>query len=250
MTLLLTAVTPDGIVMGADSAITSLDPNDPRSHLEFNKVIPVSRLHMGITLAGGTRIGSQEHKAWIDNWLRQYTGDESTAESFTEFCNEFVDTLNDVAGSGDPSHIFQLAAWVYARNEDGEKLLAPRLAEVSRGDDGYRWVSLLPDDFVHDLLEWRKNGDRDKGYPIRFASTGLPPTYATWISKVGAPEFSKLVQAQIPYPHVEAVAEYVRFSIRALAELYRIARQPAYVGEPIETLILYPESKNMFSIRY
>ncbi len=37
--------------------------------------------------------------------------------------------------------------------------------------------------------------------------------------------------------------------IKLVADLHRISRELSYVGEPIETLLLFPDSKNMFSTR-
>jgi len=72
MTLLLTAVTPEGIVLGADSALTFRELGDQINVVGFNKIFPVSRLHMGISVAGGARIGPAGTNSWISTWLRKY----------------------------------------------------------------------------------------------------------------------------------------------------------------------------------
>jgi hypothetical protein len=248
MTLLLSAVTPEGIVMGADSALTWRELGDQINLMGFNKIIPVSRLNMGVSIAGAARIGREGRSAWLSTWLRQYVEDVSHAESFSAFCTELTAALNETADE-DATHTLQLGAWVLANHPDSRIETAPRLAEITRVDDQYRWRSLLPDEFTLDIVEWRR-GNQAKGYPVQFASSGLPSNYATWIATVGTPGYSQLLGARIPDPQITSVAEYVRFLIRNVAELYRIARQPAYVGEPVETLILFPDSKTMFSTRY
>lgn len=249
MTLLLTAVTPEGIVLGADSALTYKELGDQINLVGFNKILPVPNLHMGISVAEGARIGSGGTSSWISTWLQKYAMDVSEAESFTAFCDDLVKTLNEVTKGSDDSHTLQLAAWVQTYDENKNVHLIPRAGEISKGESGYRWQTMLPGNFIYETIEWR-NGNKSKGYPIKFISSGLPRNYATWIGTVGTPEFSKLLGIRIPDPQITSVAEYVRFLIRSVAELYRISRQPAYVGEPVETLILFPDSKNMVSQRY
>lgn len=249
MTLLLSAVTPEGIAVGADSALTWRESGDQINLVGFNKIVPVSHLHLAVATAGSARIGPEGKSAWISTWLRQFATEVSTADSFSSFCNELTQALNDVAPDAEDAHTFQVAAWAQVNYKDNELVLAPRLAEVTRTGDAYAWGSKLSDEFLIDVVEWRK-GSRNKGYPITFVSSGLPPNYATWIAKVGTPGFSQLLGIRVPEPQIMAVAEYVRFLVRTVAELYRISRQPAYVGEPVETLVLLPESKNMFAMRY
>lgn len=199
MTLLLTAVTPEGIVLGADSALTYRELGDQINLVGFNKILPISRLHMGVSIAGGARIGPSGTNSWVSTWLRKYALDVSEAESFSSFCDELVKTLDEVTGESDDSHTFQVAAWVQAHDETKTLHLVPRAAEVLKSNAGYCWKSMLPDDFVHDVVQWRK-GDKSKGYPIRFISSGLPSNYATWIATVGTPGFSNLLGVRVPDP--------------------------------------------------
>lgn len=247
MTLLLTAVTPEGIVMGADSSLTFSSDDDELSLVGFPKIVPVPRLNMAISVGGAAEVEQDGAERWISTWLRDLVA-QNEAASFTGFCEDFVDALNDLQAPRE-LNVFHCAAWARAADPDGEEHVVPRMAEVSNESGAFVCNSQLPDDFVVDLLSWDR-GERGEGYPIRFVSSGLPRGFATWIREVGTPSFSQLVGASVPNPEVTSVAEYVRLLIRLIAELHRVARKNAYVGEPVETLLLFPKAMSMFSTRY
>lgn len=248
MTLLLTMVAGDGIVMGADSSLFWREQGEELTLTGFPKIIPVPRLNMGISVAGSARIGAEGRSSWVSPWLQKFALEGSKAESFTAFADELVETLNEEARNTQGDHAFQLAGWVRATDDRGAAWLIPRAFEVSKSGGQYRWASLLPDSFVKDIVGFRE-GKRDP-YPIRILSTGLPKAYATWIATEGFKLHTQLLGSQVPFPHVTALAEYVRFLIRSIAELHKIARRPAIVAEPIETLLLLPDAINMLSQRY
>ena len=141
-----------------------------------------------------------------------------------------------------------LSCLIRFQDTNGTVKLVPRIFETSNLDKQYKWTSLIPDDFVNDVIKWRE-GEKTK-YPIRICTAGLPKGYASWISLHGTKQHSEFIKSQVPFPDITAVAEYARFLIKSIADLYQIARQPKVVDEPIETLVLFPESKNMISMRY
>lgn len=248
MSLLITAATPDGIVMGVDSALTWTESGETITLSGFPKLTPVRQLHSAISVAGAAKVGLNP-STWISNWLRQFVSGVSSAESFTDFANELVQTLNETPQNPDDSPVLHLAGWVLVQQDDGGTVSVPRVYSIRRQQDGsYHWSSVIPDTMIPELLAWRR--DHTLPYPIRFACDGIPSQFADWIASVGTEEFSKLIGGPVPYPDISAVTEYVRFLIRAVAELHRIARRPAFVAEPIEVLTLFPESKNMMATRY
>ena len=247
MTLLLTAVTPEGIVLGADSALTFTSDDDELSLLGFPKIIPMPQLSLGISLAGSAEVNSEGQQRWISTWLRELV-EGSQADSFSSFCDEFVQALSQLPGPRG-INVFHCASWAFAEDAAGVRHAVPRMAEVSNETGDFVWRSMLPEEFIRDSLAWRR-GERGEGYPIRFISSGLPQGFSNWITQTGTPGFSALVGGSVPNPEVTSVAEYVRFLIRMVAELHRVARMNAYVGEPVETMLLFPDGKNMFSTRY
>jgi hypothetical protein len=149
----------------------------------------------------------------------------------------------------DSDHEFQLAAWTRVEIAPNNVIMVPLAFEVSNIGEGYSAKPLMREEFTTSILERRAGKDLSR-FPIWILSTGYPRRYTEWIAKVGNPEFSKLVGAQVPFGSFDAVVDYVRFLIRMVSDLYRVARQPGIVGEPVETLVLLPEGSNTFSVRY
>lgn len=245
MTLIVSAVAPDGIVMGADSALTETGVIQETAFTGFPKVLGVPRLRMGLSYSGAAQIG--RNQTWVSDWIRSFAFDASQAEAFTPFATELADAVNEVA-LPDALHIFHLAAWVLATDEDGDVRVAPRLILISKGESGrYQLTSYLNEALVRELLAWRPG---QVPYPVQILSSGVVSPYAQWMVTTGREQLEPLIGAAIPNPQITALAEFVRFVIRSGAELYRIARRVAYVAEPVETLILFPDEKNMIATRF
>lgn len=255
MTLIITAITAEGIVMGADSAITIKWKEDeiPLNLTNFKKIYNIPKLHLSIGVAGNLREETLDSMRFISEWLTNFI-DKSQSESFTDFANELKNALNfENMLKGDrkkPETIrtFQLVSWVEALDENKNKKIIPRAVEISNLEGQYKLIDMLPKDFVVDIIK-RREGKLEK-YPIRLLTIGVPYGYANWISTTGIQEHTNFVDSQVPYGEITSIAEYVRFLIRSIAELHRIARKPQIVGEPIETVILFPDFKNMISLRY
>ncbi|HLD60868.1 MAG TPA: hypothetical protein VJA27_01915 [Patescibacteria group bacterium] len=248
MSLIITIATGDGIVLAVDSALTQTKAGSIELTLsQFPKVAPVSFLHSGISFAGNLLIGPPDHQVYISKWLKEFINN-SQADSFTKFATDLVDALNSEERQMEQLRVFNMAGWVQVQDTNGTVKLVPRIFETSNLDKQYKWTSLIPDDFVNDVIKWRE-GEKTK-YPIRICTAGLPKGYASWISLHGTKQHSEFIKSQVPFPDITAVAEYARFLIKSIADLYQIARQPKVVDEPIETLVLFPESKNMISMRY
>lgn len=255
MTLLITAITGDGIVMGADSALTFKRGNEqPITLNNYNKIVPVSKLQAGISTAGLAEVQDLKYSGWIIEWLHRFV-EESKAESFTPFVEELTAKMNKIEPFQDGQiqdknkiRVFQSVAWVLDKDENGSIIKIPRFFQISNVEGDYQIYDKTDDIFIKEMLDW-KSGRTDR-YPIRILTAEFPNNYATWISREGSKIHSNFINSSVPYPNITAVAEYVRFLIKSIAELYRIARQPGIVGEPVETLILFPDSKNMFSTRY
>ncbi len=237
--------------MGADSALTfDHSGDDELSLLGFPKIIKAPKFSLGISVAGSAKVTEGDKTQWISKWLQTFVDDTKVTDvdTFDGFCDRLVDALEALHGSRG-INILQCATWVITQDTDGAPRAVPHLVEVSNESGEFLWRSVLDAEVVQDMVSWRE-GDRKKGYPISFRSTGIPEGFHQWIAEFGGPAFTELVGKNVPDPQISAVAEYVRFLIRTVAELHRVARMTAYVGEPVETLLLFPEGMNMFSTRY
>jgi hypothetical protein len=254
MTLLLSWVAPDGIVMGADSALTWQAPDGKTTMTlaDAYKIIPFDRPGrvFGVSFVGLGMIGQQ----WTSNWLRDYVAKSPLPGSLASFAGKLAERLNGMALA--PGLLgFQVVGWELV-GSSGPQDVEPRFFEVSNLDRAtsrpsrqFSVVDILPADFIADVRKYR--GGDTAIYPMRFGSAGSPMEFSTeWIANTFVPAQTKMVGVQIPQPNITSVAEYVRFLIGMVADSLRIARQPATVNRPVETLLLFPDLRSAFSTRY
>ena len=254
MTLLLTWVVPDGIVMGADSALTFSDARDKTTMTlaDAYKVIPYDREHktFGLAFYGLARINNE----WTSNWLRHYVTHCQAPQTIEDFAQRLAADLNALGLQVPEPLGMHIAGWeVVAQSNEG---IEPRFFEVTNGDP--RTGKIRPYFSVRDILgaevlaDIRKYRAGEKTvYPMRFGSAGVPASFSTdWIAQTFVPAQTKMLGVQIPQPNITSVTEYVRFLIGMVADSQRIARQHATVNRPIETLILFPDFKQAISTRY
>lgn len=72
MTLLVTAVAGDGIVLGTDSALTTNELGEQAALTGFSKIVPIPHLNTAISISGSARIGPVGRSTWITTWLREF----------------------------------------------------------------------------------------------------------------------------------------------------------------------------------
>lgn len=253
MTLLLTWVVPDGIVMGADSALSWPGPGGIEMTLsDAYKIAPCVRsdLRCALSFCGLAMIG----KTWTANWLRDYITKYSGGPKIVSLAQQLASDLNRL-GLGPQLLGLQIAGWERVEAK-GVKSVEPRFYEVSNVDRSsgkvcghFSVIDILYPEFLEDIKKYHA-GDKTV-YPMRFGSAGVPQEFSTyWIEKMLIPAQTKLAGVQVPQPHITSVAEYVRFLIGFVADTQRVARQPAAVNRPVETLILFPDYRDMVSMRY
>ena len=86
---------------------------------------------------------------------------------------------------------------------------------------------------------------------MRFGPAGIPSEFSTdWTTKVLIASHTKLAGVQVPQPHIASITEYVRFLLGSVSDVLRVARQPATVNRPVETLLLFPDPREALSTRY
>jgi hypothetical protein len=255
VTLLLTWVAPDGIVMGADSALAWQDPTG-RVNMTLSdayKIIPYDRggLVFGISFCGLAMINST---TWTSEWLRDHVAKCQPPPGLLPFATQLAARLNGLALAPGKLLAFQVARW--ERVAQGPGGIEPRFFEVSNIDRATAELSqtfsvadILEPQFIADVRTHRQ-GDK-AWYPMRFGSAGIPSEFSTeWITKVLIPSHTRLAGVQVPQPHIASVAEYVRFLIGSVSDVLRLARQPATVNRPVETLLLFPDAREAVSTRY
>jgi hypothetical protein len=255
MTLLLTWVAPDGIVLGADSAVTwPRVANVPVMTLsDAYKVIPFDRegIVFGVSFCGLAQINNR----WTSEWLQAYVASCALPATIEDFAVRLADTLNGYALPAGQILAFHVAGW-HSRGATRVEDVVPKFYEVSNLDRStatlgrlFSAIDVLPPQFVAEIRQHRAG--QSAQYPMHVGSAGFPAGFSSdYVAAILIPTLTRMVGAQIPQPHISSVAECVRLLIRLVADAFRVARQPAVVNAPVETLILFPEYHRAFSTRY
>lgn len=248
MTLLITAVTPDGIVMAADSALT-MERNGRTSVLtSFPKIIEVRRLGMGISVAGSALIG--RHGTYISQWVQDFEADVSNAKTISEFSHEIAEALTNTA-TDDQHHLIFTAALTKLRDSPNESLLLPEVYEIARHNDltgEYTAEQLVSVEFAKASLQWQQNSHNP--YPVNLFALGMSPQYCEWIVRRAHQELKGIIGGDVLHQDLVSVADYLHFLIRMTGDLLRLSRETPIVAEPILVLTLFARDYNMALRRY
>lgn len=245
MTLLVTALAGDGIVMGADSALYVKEGGEELVLTGFPKIIQSPRLPVGISISGYAKV-SATNQSWVSPWLESYLRELDDAGNLTAFVENLVTLFNDCVNDEETHHTLHIGAWVKDPQEEGRVI--PYLVEVSRKDGKYSWKPLVDKDFADRVDGYRK--DKKQPYPVKIQSAGFRRAdFENWARK-SREDLLQVIGANLPYPEITAIVEYVRFLIETVANLYRIARRPGIVAKPVTTFILPPEGLSRLTITW
>lgn len=237
MTLLVAAVLPIGIVLGADSAMTDHLNGQVRVFTGFPKIVSSDRLGgIGIAIAGDAQVGHDQ--TWVSEWVDQFVSDQSAAVDLDGLARELAEAL-DAESHGNDSITFLLAGWTKLDGSPGRDI--PALLEVSRGradSPRYSIGNPLDPSRVDDIAAFITSKRRRKTYSWVLLSAGQPDRYINWFRRDALPSYLKLVKARALPMKLDAWDRLVRFAIANIAEMHRIAGTLPVVSEPLQTLIL------------
>jgi hypothetical protein len=242
MTLVLTDVSPWGIVMGADTALTITRGGEEIVRTGAHKLHPIDLLDGGLSFWGLAEIESRPTELWIEDFLR--VEDRSLEALATRLC----ETLGSMRPFGELMG-FHLAGYselddrpapevfhVHNASPDYPGVLESTEFHVERSLSPLHWKGIVESyNGTHQVPQWEmRNGDW--------------AFYAQWI--VAMEEMLEVnfrrQGINIPAPDIAAREEYVRFKIKTIADLYRMSDSPSYVAEPIDTLIISPVLQGKF----
>lgn len=253
MTLVLTELSPFGIAMAADSAVTTTNPQTGLSFAQPNmarKLQSISYLNAGISCWGIGEIGDTPTDEWIENFIDTHEG----INTLQDFVNELADNLNA-----------QLP-----QNTTGEN----RLGFHVGGYEEYHGVATPSFYHVHDgpstTLEQR--GIRVNPNQVN-ANHDMPPDIfhqkltagLGWITRNGdyilyvnifsllEEFFRKLTPLGIQIPNSQNLndrADYLIFQIRTVSEIYRLSNLVPGIGGCMFFLTISPNGIYSQGTRY
>lgn len=243
MTLVLTEISPYGIVMGADSAVTYKTqlPDGSETWRVLNgvqKLIPVVHLNAGVSCWGYGKIDSIETDIWLRDFIERHVAD---TKNLKQFALALQDELRQATGSksGESKCGFHLAG--YIRNE--EENLMPDFWHIHNGPSQY-FSNIDPRQFNanHDLAAAIRQGHYNPGNPaaIYITRNGDYQFYAVWweaFEKV-VNQFLRAQGIDVPKASLLGRVDYVRFQIRSISEIYHMSTLLPSIGGEISTLAI------------
>lgn len=249
MTLVITAVAPDVIVMGTDSAVSLLLPNAPTElvYRGLKKLFTWKPMGVGVCLFGAfpTHIGAETFSDWMQNWYENKFGEVPTDPDnlAKELCADLDKIIPAEFGSPVGLH---LAMWGTYETFPGTKI--PVVIEINRVKGKYTYHGKLGSDVLESIHKY-STGVKDSPYVEVFFAAGLPNLGGKELASL-RDLFSKIVRAPVPAGTPLHLNEYVRLLITTVAHLYAASGLPAYVSEPVEVLHLPAEPVIGLSMRY
>ena len=235
MTLILTELSEFGIAMAADSAVT-VPAKWPDGEIRYRaytgavKLRPVLELNAGISVWGMGKIGDFDTDIWLGDFVRRKG---SKVTSLRDFAQALQDELRNILGETDKRLGFHLAGYVHVGKE-----MRPTFYHIHNG----------PSERVKDIDPRKFNANLD------FPPNPIPPgggyltrngdyqLYARLFELVDG--FFRSLQNEdifIPYPpSLEARAEYLRFQIKTVSEIYNLSNLLPGIGGDVKTLTILP----------
>lgn len=252
MTLVLTEISQYGIVMGADSAVTCPTrlPNGQtgkRVLIGVHKLIPIPYLQAGVSCWGYGQIDNFETDIWLNDFILRHRDQNQTLQTFATLLQDELNTITQPNQSGQAEAGFHLAGFVYI-----EGRLQPDFWHIHNGHSQY-FTSIDPHVFNanHDLAGAIQSGSYDHNNPYFICRNGDYLFYAAWWQSFENLLNSTLRQSNINIPRLslEGRAEYIRFQIRTISQIYDMSTLLPSIGGKISTLTIDPNGIHSFDIR-
>jgi hypothetical protein len=253
MTLVLTELSPFGIAMAADSAVTYLDPGTGGRFVKPNaaeKLQVIPWLHAGLACWGIGEINGKATDEWIAGFIRTNSG----MPDLPSFANALAAALQTHVGpspKGEPRLGFHLAGY---EKYNGEQV--PSFYHIHDGPS----TTLQARGLTVDPHRFNANHDMPPGEFLR-----LTTAEGGWITRNGDyilyaqlfnildGFFEALAQENIMIPNSQNLtdrAEYLVFQIRTVSDLYRMSNLVPGIGGAIKFLTISPAGLHRAGISY
>jgi hypothetical protein len=244
MTLVLTELSPFGIAMAADSAVTFTNPQTGLSFAEpnrANKLQAIPYLNAGISCWGMGEIEDTSTDTWIDNFIVSH----DAITSLKDFVDQLAETLNAKLPKN-TNGVNRLGFHV-AGYENYNGAATPSFFHVHDGPStvlAQRGVTINPNQVNanHDMPPdiFRQAQAAGRAWITRNGD------YILYANIFGLLEefFGKLPPLGIMIPNSHNLndrAEYLVFQIRTVSEIYRLSNLVPGIGGRINFLTISPD---------
>lgn len=269
MTLVLTWLFPFGIVMGADSAVTYrnfyvIDPSGrrrPRILTGCRKVFQIPKIRAGISFWGKGTIGNITTDAWLSNFI---ISQEEQYENIHDFAILLQDELRRLvpeisAPEGSPEYRYGNRGFHLSGFVEYQRQSVPTFYHIHNG------LSEVYPDINPRIIN--ANQDFPPQKVLELFSEGIAPhvrngdffMYSTLFQNLNT-LFNRLSKRlrdrgkQFKFPdtskftsRLEAYAEFVRFWIRLVRDVYALSNLPEIIGGDISVLSITPTGETSLS---
>lgn len=254
MTLVLSEVSKFGIVMVADSAITTThnqkdklpsgDPIPKYVRLGSEKIKRVPNRPIGISFYGMGKIAGIPTDVWMNDFLNHKIKPEHTLDeicnTLTEDINEafFMNMQNDLGG-------FHVGAILEPASQNAYPVLYHIFKE--RPDEKFHLQKDNPDGRHFTIEEWREKLELGHAYYLR---NGMYEQFAVLQEKIieTAHELNEKYGIQIPFPpSLIAHEKFDRLQVGLMCDLVAMSDRIASVGRPISSLTINLKGNVTFS---
>jgi len=250
MTQIITALTPDGIVMGADSSVL-LPPwgTGGKSFLYTGsrKLFQWEAHGILVGLFGmyPMEIGKQSFNEWMRDWHKIRSSEKiSFDEVMDNLVNDLQATVAPLLPKGAKTGL-HVAMWLESEDYEGTKI--PTIQKVSNESGTFERSPMMNQEQIKAIYAHRIGKDTSS-FPTAFFSDGIidlgPEQHYTFRLALEG-----LIKAQVPSGHLDGVVNYVRLLLNLIGELHRVTDSPLYVASPIETAVSLPSPVSGFSMR-
>lgn len=243
MTLILTEISEFGIAMAADSAETMTIGQRHRVLTGVRKLQPIHYLAAGISCWGIGEISGLPTDMWLEDFIRT----NSNIQELHEFALSLQNRLRREVGEVKQGSLgFHLAGFVQTATG---KL--PAFYHVHNGKSQYGNI-----DRNIDPKLFNANQDMPPGlYPpglFKITRNGDYNLYAQLFEVVEKflNDRVRPLGIEIPYPmNLNSIAEYLRFQIKTVSEIYRLSNLIPGIGGPVTTLTVSSQGITHYETR-
>ncbi|MEW6265362.1 MAG: hypothetical protein AB1641_19970 [Thermodesulfobacteriota bacterium] len=254
MTLVLTEVSPLGITMAADSAVTIINTITGLSHVRNNaaqklRIIPY--LNAAISCWGLGTINCVS----TDHWLANFISAKSTINNLGDFAITLENELNSlIPPNPNPQHSrlgFHLAGYEMYQGSP-----APSFYHIHEGES----TTLQQRGITINLNKFNANHDLPPAIAISLISQGQGwitrnGDYQLYVNIFAALEtlFQQLLPLGIRIPNSQNLsdrAEYLVFQIRTISEIYRLSNLIPGIGGYIHYVTISQRGLHSQGIMY
>jgi len=233
MTLIITEVSPYGIVMVADTALTfhEMTPSGrirARVLTGARKLQYIPYLDAGVSMWGTGRIRTISGELMADIWLEDLIARYEGIRSLEVFAEVMVDELQRNMGDSDQPLGFHLAGFI----DEGNRKV-PSFYHIRNCDGGYGNLE------IHDFVAVHELGpDVNRMESINLWYDGDLGLFKALIGGIetGLNRIKMISGFEIPHPSLEGRLRFYASVVRFISDLYHSSNLPREIGKEVDCL--------------